>query len=225
MKSKLYPTPLRSRQEITKWILGRGRSWQARGGLNYRVAQLGDSFRFCWNVKIYAQVRTEFDFLTKLAVKAGALTQAHLQDEAWLATARQRWQEFDDARKSQWLDHVLEQLRELYVGADGRPSSEGMAMTQRGVPVQPEFAFLGRSGGWLCLLSFENHVLAADWDEEGAARMSYPVLRNFYQYLVLLEEELKSKRIQANVEMELAYLVFTRVITHPLTADRAGEGI
>lgn len=128
-------------------------------------------------------------------------------------------------------DNAMENCRERFVSSHTKnhaPGDDGYSMLPDGSPVVALFAFMGRSGGWLVLTSFNGHLL--DAEAQGTARTwehwDFQTLVRLYKFLVMLSHDLRPEAVRHMVEAEVAGSFFANVCHDlPLTVDLKGEGI
>lgn len=209
-----YKTPLRSRADITSYLLDRrGRYYRDHGHL-----------LFCFCVKVHAP-DFDFDHLLDLYRTSG-YGEDKIDDPAWIEEARQRHAETDQDDLFQW---AIEDAGRLVT------ESDCFNHLPDGTPVEVEFAFVGKSGGWIALTTFEGIKLSdpehlrdlfEGSDDESEPTMSYHSLRRLYALVRLLEHDLTPDKAQAEVEHQAAFNYFSNLCADIPTADVClGAGI
>lgn len=209
-----YKTPLKRRADIAAYLLNRqGRYYRDHGHL-----------LFCFCVKVH-DPDLDFDHLLDLYRKSGYGGDT-LNDPAWIEEAGQRHAETDQDDLFQWA-----------IQDAGRLVTESDCFNHLydGTPVEVEFAFVGRSGGWIALTEFEGikmtdpevlrQVLEGK-DEESEPTMSYQSLRHLYALVRMLEHDLTQDKAQAETEHQAAFNYFSNLCADIPTADVClGAGI
>lgn len=209
-----YTTPLKSRADIASYLLNRrGRYYRDYGHL-----------LFVFNVKVY-DPNLDFDHLLDLYCNSG-YGEDKINDPAWSEDARQRHAETDQDDLFQW---AIEDASRLVL------ESDCFTHLHDGTPVEAEYAFVGRSGGWIALTEFEGIKMTdpealrqvfEGKDEEGEPTMSYQSLRRLYALVRLLEHDLTPDKAQAETEHQAAFNYFSNLCADIPTADAClGAGI
>jgi hypothetical protein len=209
-----YTTPLKSRAKIANYLMNRrSRSYQDHGHL-----------LFVFNVKVYSP-DLDFDHLLAIHAKSG-YGEGKVNDAYWIEEARQRHAETDEDHLLEW---ALEDAGRLVTDSDC------YKYLFDGTAVEAEFAFVGRSGGWIALTEFEGitmtdpenlRCLFMGDDEDGSPTMSYETLHRLYALVRMLEHDLTQEKAQAEVEFQAAFGFFANICGDIPTADvLLGAGI
>jgi hypothetical protein len=199
-----YSTPFTARADIAAYLMGRrSRSYRDHGHL-----------LFVFNVKVYSP-NMDFDHLLDLHRTSG-YGEAKVTDAYWVEQARQRHAETDQDHLLQW---ALEDAGRLATDSDC------FKYLFDGTPVEAEFAFVGRSGGWIALTEFEGitlidpdhlrHLFEGD-DEDS---LTYESLHRLYSLVRILEYELTQEKAKSEVEFQAAFAFFVNVCGDIPTSD------
>jgi len=178
-----YSTPLTKRADIASYLINRrGRYYRDYGHL-----------LFVCNVKVYSP-DLDFDTLLDLYGKSG-YGEGKVTDASWVEEARQRHAETDQDDLYQW---AIEDAGRLAMDSDC------YTHLYDGTPVDVEYAFVGRSGGWIALTKFEGVKLIDpeylrdlfEGDEEDGDRptLSDEALQRLYALVRMLEHDLTPEK-------------------------------
>ncbi|QXN71352.1 hypothetical protein RCGINGERSNAP_84 [Rhodobacter phage RcGingersnap] len=171
MKPAPYTFPHRSRAAMTDYLLNR----RSRA-YDYR------SFRFCWDVKIWAA-----DFTGK--------------------GLRKHFPDLDPALDSEWDSHFQgdgESLFWTFCEDAGRQVSDGEWCSYPGDDQGDwEFGFAGRSGGWIVLEKWRGRDMRNPSDDD-LAEMSFADLRAFYRGIRTADSDFTTAKASAEVEYQAA---------------------
>lgn len=194
-KPDYYQTPLRSRKDITDWIISNTK--RRCGGLDYD----GKNHMLCFNVKVN-YVDFDFDHLLEIHRKHND-DPIYTHNDEWLAACRDKYTE---VQENLW-DRAIENARSCFLEMDAYRT------LWDGTEVAVRYGFYGRSGGWLSITEFEGIPFAhgdmddSDWRRimEGKSNeidysMDYRTLRKLYGLVVIL------KHYVNNLRDELEYL-------------------
>jgi len=204
-----YKAPLRKKADIIQFLLKQAnrRHYDRR------------AFLFCFDVKIY-NLDLSFDNLLKVAKEHGDID--NLDDVMFLAGAKEQFAEHENIL----FDWAIEDARETFTGRQGpnyyRPDDDGFNMLWDGTEIDVEFAFLGRSGGWLCITHWEGVALES---EENLNDFSYKQLRALYRYIVMLQADLKRHTPSARVEEKAAWALFVNLCSDVVTSTEAAKAV
>ncbi len=209
-----YTTPLKKRSDIASYLMNRrGRYYREHGHL-----------QFVFDVKVYSP-DLSFDHLFALHANSG-YGEGKVNDPYWVEEARQRHAETDQDDLYQW---AIEDAGRLVTDSDC------FNHLFDGTPVDVEYAFVGRSGGWIGLTKFEGIEMTDPErlrdvfegnDEEGEPTMSYQSLRRLYSLVRMLEHDMTQEKAQAEAEYQAAFGFFVNVCADIPTADVCrGAGI
>lgn len=198
-----YVAPLKSRAAIVAWLLDRAKS-NSRPGYGL----------FTYNVKLH-RLKTDFAHLCKLARESGEL--AADASPRYLAAVEAV---YDEHSRAVW-ESAEETARDQLTGDDTN------RVLWNGDEVLAEWAFDGRSGGWLVLKSFGGVTLGAFDAEELLATPeqdggpSYKWLRNLYRFLVQCDHDFR--RPESEVEYQAAFTLFANFAADVETDQQAAE--
>lgn len=220
---RCYAAPLKTRKAIIDWLNNdRARCWHVRGGPDYDR----NCWLFCFNVKLPPMHhKVNHQALLELALEEQVIGREEVEDEPWVKATGLR---YDETNIESLFDHACETARTRFVGVKGLPEDDGFRMLPSGQLVKPQFAFMGRSGGWLVLTHFMGHKL--DAESQGTARTwehwDFRDLVKLYKFLVMLSYDLRTEAVQEMVMSELAGSFFCNVCHDlALTKDLRGGGI
>lgn len=194
-----YRTPLRSRKDITKFILDA--TYQRSDG-RYKYHPL------CFNVKIY-DLDFSFDNLLKIWQDNEGVKVFHKTRE-WLEPAKAKLERVADTL----CDQALEDAR------DDIDNDDFWRIHWDGTQFERTLVFDGRNAGWLSLTTFGRFDFTkepADYTFgtlEGTnpyCKMSYPMLRELYKFIVQLKHDTRKEAVKANVEDKAAFNFFANV--------------
>ncbi len=215
-----YVAPLRSRAQITAWLLACSQSYYE------------DRARwiFAFNVKAH-RLDLSFDNLLAAATAPRYSHDSAMADSirdtdpVWLAAARELYTEHADSL----FEWGREDACNTFAGRKGqhygKPDDDGFNMIWDGTPVDVEFAFFGRSGGWLTLTHFDGHALTSEGRELGAealAELPFATLRKLYRFVVMLTADLARHDSAARIEEAAAWAFFVN-ICEPENLDNSDE--
>lgn len=188
-----YAAPLRSRKAMTDWLLAT---------FDQRFYDR-DHWLLCFNVKLY-RLDLSFDHLLDVAAKRGDIT-THKGDPVWEAAARAIYKE-NEAHLYEW---AVDDARGAFYGP---MRDDTFRSLYDGTPVDTEFGFYGRSGGWLVLESFEGYKLSGD-AAEVFGDMNFATLRLLYRFAVMLCADLTRPGLtpSARVEDAAAWALFVNL--------------
>ena len=213
--SEAYSTPLTNRADIAAYLLNRrGRYYRGYGHL-----------LFLFNVKVY-EPDLSFDNLLDLYRQSG-YGEFKVTDPGWVEETRQRHEKTDH---DDLYQVAVEDARRLVTDSDC------FTHLYDGTPVEVEYAFVGRSGGWLALTKFEGvrlidleslRDLFDDDQEEGEnPTLSDETLQRLYALVRMLEHDLTPENAQAEVKNQAAFSFFENICCDIPTADVClGAGI
>ena len=211
---EFYTTPLTARADIANYLMNRkGRYYRDHGHL-----------LFVFNVKVY-DPDLDFDHMLDLNVESGY--GAGGTDPGWIEETRQRHAETDQ-----------DDLYQMGVDDAGRQVTESDCFNHLydGTPVDVEYAFVGRSSGWIALTKFEG-IKLIDPDllkdlfegvqEDGETpTLTDVALQRLYALIRMLEHDLTQEKAKAEVEYQAAFNFFENLCADIPTADVClGAGI
>jgi hypothetical protein len=210
-----YTTPLKKRADIAAYLLNRrGRHYRDYGHL-----------LFTFNVKVY-DPDLDFDHLLDLYRKNG-YGEDKINDPGWIDEARQRHTETDQDDLYQW---AIKDAGRLVTDSDC------FNHLSDGTPVEVEYAFVGRSGGWIALTTFEGikltdseylqGIFERNQEDGETPTMTYEELRRLYALVRMLEHDLTPEKAQAEVEHQASFNFFSNLCADIPTAKASrGAGI
>ena len=190
--------PKRSRQDIIDWLLSED-GWKERGGPDYD----NHTWPFCFNVKLHG-LDLSFEHLSQLYIDSGCIPKAKATDSDWLEQCREIWDRCSRITR-QHARPFEDQLYEHGVNAVHAPFT---CWAKEAWP-NCEFAFLGRSGGWLVLTRYESvplNDLHYDKDYWLKDQADYLWLRRLARTLQRLKDAVRSPNCQ--VELAAAGIFF-----------------
>lgn len=198
-----YKTPLRSRKAIAAYL-------DSIGG--YCGTYYSEGSYFAFNVKCY-RVDLDFDHLLDVFRESGDYgpDERWLDDPVWLDRARERYAEIGDSLFQWALDDVRAAVFD----------SDCWTFAFSGDKLDVSYLWLGRSGGYLGIESFEGFDFSDSamsreaWREtfegavgyDGRPRMSYATLRRLYGLIVMLEHDWTPAKASAEVERTAAWIL------------------
>lgn len=173
--TSIIPPCGRSRQAIARWLAS---LCPHRGGRDYNASVHGryvhGPWLFCWNVKLHS-LDLSFDHLLEIARHAGCLEAP--DDPFWIAGCRTHFA--TEVNTDRLYEGAVEDACRSFVGRpEGNvyyPDDDAYSQLWDGRPCVTQFLFGGRSGGWLVLARFNDHVLTTDLD---LAALDYRELRD-----------------------------------------------
>ena len=186
-KPDYYKTPLRTRQEIVRFIIN------ATNQRSYHQPH-----PLCFNVKCH-HVNLDFDHLLKLWNRYES-DPIYTQDEEWLKSATQRHAETKETTLWAWAQ---ESACDLFTDSDA------FQTLWDGTAVRVAYSFEGRSGGWLSVNSFEGCDFAERHIEVTLMEMDYFKLRKLYQLVVMLSHDTGNP--SQELEHQAAFSFFANV--------------
>lgn len=186
-KPDYYKTPLRSREAIVDFCIDAAR----QRGYDHRPHP------FCFNVKAWG-TDLSFDHLLEIFRK-DVDNYPWLGNEDWLQAAREKFEELDQNDLWEW----------------GREGACGLVTDSDcynhlwdGTPVDVEYSFEGRSGGWISLNSFDGvDFTNRDYGDirELLLEQDYAWLRRFYQLIVMLKHDFTTEAAVSEIEHHAAF--------------------
>lgn len=195
-KPQYYNVPLRSRAAIVKWIIDHTEQRHYDG----------HPHPFCFNVKCY-HVDFELEHLLQLYREYEGNAKG-FDDPDWQAAIKERYAEVSD---NLW-EYAVEDCRRNFVGGDdGQPDNDGWNMLWDGTPVNTQFSFEGRSGGWLSLNRFQSFDFTerhSDIEDILVYDMPYQTLRHLYQFIVMLVHDVSRANVKKELEHQAAFNFF-----------------
>lgn len=206
------------RRAIADYLLNRrSRYYQGHGTL-----------LFCFPVKI-GHLDITFEHLLDLYRRMG-YGPDKVSDPGWVKEARQRY-EITDPNDLYAL--AVEDAR-LQVS-----ESNVFRHLDDGTPVAVDYAFVGRSGGWVALTEFEGlkltdperlrclfHGDTGQAGDDGEDYMDDDTLGKLYRLVRMLEQELSGTKTRQEVEYQAAFALFEVFCSDiPTAADNLGAGI
>jgi hypothetical protein len=191
----LNPPCGKSRASLITWLDSfQGRRWHHEG-----------AFRFCWNVKAY-HTDLSFDNLVKRHREAGNSLDV---SERWMNEARELYGE-NEGNLWEW---GCEDACSTFVG---KCRDDAYRMLWNGKSVRTEFQFCGRSGGWLCLESFEGIRLDAEID---LSELEYRTLRDLAEIVQFVSHTTEGTKPEQAIETAAAWTFFVNICESEITSD------
>ena len=206
-----YRTPLRSRSDIADYLA-------SVGGYYSTYGRTGRSY-FAFNVKCHG-VRLDFEHLIEVYRNGGYYGDGEtwLDNPEWLEQARANYEEVE----RHLFDRGVEDAARLITDSDCYNH------LYDGTKVEVEYAWMGRSGGYVGIARFEGFDFSADvgrdywhevfrgnphrsgtdnWRDWGRTfpAMDYPTLRKLYALVVMLRHDLTPETASAEVEHQAAF--------------------
>lgn len=166
-KPDYYKTPLRTRQEIMRFIIN------ATNQRSYHQPH-----PLCFNVKCH-HVNLDFNHLLTLWNEYES-NPIYTHNEEWLKSATQRHAETNENILGEW---ARESACDLFTDSDA------FRTLWNGTAIKVVYSFEGRSGGWLSVNSFEGCDFNEWHIEETLMDMDYSKLRKLYQLIVMLSHD------------------------------------
>lgn len=190
----LIPPCRRSKSAIIAWLesMSDPRGWQGDG-----------NYLFCFNVKVY-HVDFSFDNLLKRYREAGELGQV---SERWLAEARKLLPE----NESNFWEWAIEDARR------GVTDDDAWKTTWAGKDVRAEWGFYGRSGGWLCLESFNGYCMSPHMVE--LSELDYQMLVDLAEMIQWASHWTQRDRVRRSVEECAAFAFFNNICEAEIESD------
>ena len=198
-KPAYYRTPLKRREDIVAYLLNRSGHSDGR-----------HSYRFAFNVKLHG-LDLDFDHLLEVRRKADGDDSLH--DAGYVEDCREVYnREYCGGRRTESLYQMaLEDAQRNVIEWDGRArkyrTSDTFSALWDGTPVDAVLAFIGRCAGWIVLERFNGYALTGDISDV-LADMPMDELRRLYQYVVMLEHDLRREAAVAEVEHQAAFNLF-----------------
>ena len=98
-----------------------------------------------------------------------------------------------------------------------------------GTPVEVEYAFVGRRGGWIALTKFEGiklidpdnlrYLFEGDQEDDDMPTFTDEALQRLYTLVRMLEYDLTQEKAQAEVQHQAGFNFFTNICGDIPTAD------
>ena len=200
-KPDYYKTPLRTRQEIVRFIIN------ATNQRSYHQPH-----PLCFNVKCY-HVNLDFNHLLTLWNEYES-NPIYTQNDEWLNSATQRHAETNENTLWDW---ARESVCDLFTDSDAYHT------LWDGTAINVAYSVEGRSGGWLSVNKFEG----CDFTDRGRhiadtlMDMDYSKLRKLYQLIVMLSHDTEDP--SKEIEHQAAFSFFANAcsdIPQPNTYQR-----
>jgi hypothetical protein len=151
---------------------------------------------FCWNVKCYSGFNFE-DLVAAYNKDEGPLS---FQE---LLRGRRRYEEVHDKLWS-W---AVDSARTSYVdGEDGSPGDCANTTLWCGTDVRVRYEFMGRSGGWLVMTEFMDHLLCANYFTPWS--LTFRDLRALCEMVNFVDRNLSGDAVTRELEHQAAWIVF-----------------
>jgi hypothetical protein len=206
-----YRTPLRSRSDIADYLA-------KVGGYYSTYGRQGHSY-FSFNVKC-SSANLDFEHLIEVYRDAGYYGDGEtwLDNPEWLVQAQAKYEEAE----RHLFDRGVEDASRMVTDSDC------YTHLYDGTKVEVEYAWMGRSSGYIGIGEFEGFDLSKDegrdfwhevfrgnphrgctaewldWERTFPA-MSYPTLRKLYALVVMLSHDLTPEKASAEVEHHVAF--------------------
>lgn len=194
---KYYRAPLIKRSDIVAWLVDRATVSNARRGYGL----------FTFNVKCH-NYDLSFGNLLAIETKAGDLP---CDSIPYLLECRER------------LTHQeSESLYQTAIENAGRSvmENDGYRMLWDDNGAIADWAFDGRSGGWLCLTSFDGVTLKPfDEDILTDPETAYVWLRSLYRFLVQCDHDFRREAVKSEIEWQAASTFFHNTCSDVQTAE------
>ena len=165
-----------------------------------------DPYHLCFNVKCYSVDLDLPNMLAKWREYEG--DPAYTHNPEWLKAVKERYDEHDE----HLFDWGIEDARRHFVD-DGPGQSDTFRTLWDGTEVDVEYAFIGRSGGWLAVTKFEGYR----FDERGTSldeileEMDTPTIKKLYQLLLMLKHDTRQEAVKNEVEHQAAFCFFANI--------------
>ena len=183
---------------------------RSRAGMIAAIQQLAqrhddhyDPYHLCFNVKCYTVDLELPDMLKRLRDEEGDPQYTH--NPEWLRPVKEKFDEVE-----QYLyDWGVEDARRHFVD-DGPYQSDSFRTLYDGTKVDVEYAFIGRSGGWLAVTKFEGYR----FDERGTDvesildEMDTPTIKKLYQLLLMLKHDVRPEAVKNEIEYQATFNFF-----------------
>jgi hypothetical protein len=197
-KPEAYKMVARSRQDIVAAII----SMTDQRTYHY------DPYYLCFNVKLYDCDLSLKNLLKHFKDQEGDHLGMHNRD--WLRQIKERYDEIGENTLYEW---GIETARGSFVGSgrDGKPDDDMFNHLWDGTELDVDYAFVGRSGGWLAIAKFEgfsfDRRMDADLETE-LMEMEFSTLKKLYQLVLMLKHDLRQEAIKLEVEVNAAFDFF-----------------
>jgi hypothetical protein len=182
-----YRAPLRSRKDIIAFLMGHDNYYRHAPSTNSPLA---------WNVRDYDSDLSAAHLIEVYRRDVG--------DEPWLDFPEWRQPalaKYEEVKDKLW-DWAIEDARRRV------QDDEAYRYLWDGTPIDVEYRFVGRSGGWLVLTKFEGDCLEnIDEDEfpEYLETLPYPMLRKLYHLVVQNDHDFRREAVAAEIEHAAAW--------------------
>ena len=191
-----YVAPLRSKAAILAF-LGDCPLTDDRGGYNYNH----ENYLFCFNVKVHASVDLSFDTLLAKAVEMGELDKARAADSVWVKQAREAYDKYGE---EELYNLAIEDCQKSVHDCDS------YKMLWNGTGAIADWAFLGRSGGWLCLTEFDG-IKMDGFGKEELAELDFKTLNRLYRFIVQRGHDFREEAIVNEIQFNAAFSLFANL--------------
>jgi hypothetical protein len=165
----------------------------------------GDSWQFCFNVKC-GGVDLSLQNLARLHRESGYGEKLTPQ---YVEACREKYEE----EENNLFEWGQEDACRTFTGRDGKPDDDAYNMTWKGTPVETEFAFYGRSGGWLTFTYFNGHKLTRNFmDQEGGIEeMPWQELKDLAEMVRFIEYTTEGRKPEEAIERAAAFTFFENI--------------
>ena len=191
-----YVAPLRSRAEIVAFL-----KQAANERPQYGIVAI--------NVKLY-HVDLSFDHLLAMARKEG-FGYVSTASPRYVAACRLVHEEIGE---STLCDYAIEGAR------DGAIDDDGYRLIWNEDKIIADWAFDGRSSGWLVLQSFEgiNMVTGNGYGDAILDDLDFRTLRRLYRFIVQSRHDFRREAVRESVEYAAAFMLFEN-LCHTVEID------
>lgn len=197
-KPNYYRTPLRKREDIVYWIFE----------VTHQRMYHYHTYPFCFNVKLY-DVDLSFDNLLKIfREEEGNPIFTHNAD--WLREVKSRYKETDNDHLWDWGVEIARDDFVSYVFKT--PINDTYTQLWDGTPIDVQYSFQGRNGGWLSIDRFEGREFVGLYskgslrEEMKSPDYPYQTLRNLYQLIVMIKHDIQGR--DKHVERHASFAFF-----------------
>lgn len=193
MPEKLKPPECGDPEALVAWL--RQQTQHRGGGSEYGH----DQWMFVWNVKAYPNL--DFEHLAQVHREAGNFLPP-LDDALWWEGARAMYQKVQD----NLLEWGIDDAQSAFTGSLRHDCYRTL---WDGTEVDTDFAFMGRSSGWLVLKKFEGYTLNEDaFEEPDDTGMDFETLKKLAEMVVFINFSLEECPPDRRVEEAAAWVLF-----------------
>jgi hypothetical protein len=153
-------------------------------------------------VKVHGGFDLSFDHLLATAVEGEMVTKEQAADAHWVKQAREKHEE---TGKEQLYDWAIETCQK---GVHDFSSYKMLWNDKEEADI--EWAFLGQSGGWLCLTKFDG-IKMDGFGKEELEGLDYKTLNRLHRFVVQCAHDFRREAIVSEIEYNASFTLFSNL--------------